>query len=180
MTSSTLFLLVAVPWMALFTDRVSLAVVVVAAAAMWSRHALDFAANALGAWSDSSTRIFARRADLARFVCSCGLWVYPETGGALAAFVAYAASNFIAAAIIWGVLLTKWHCGGFRLNREIVKRWWSESIPLERRRRDPPVSACRWIRCCWRRSGRKRSWACLASPRGRCSRCSCCRGSSFR
>lgn len=130
MTSSTLFLLVAMPWMALFTDRVSLAVLVVAAAAMWSRHALDFAANALRGLERFEYENLSRVVQTITFCLFVWLWVYPETGGALAAFVAYAASNFIAAGIIWGVLLVKWRCGGFRLNREIVKRWWSESIPL--------------------------------------------------
>ena len=130
MTSSSLFLLVAVPWMAIFTARVPFAVLVVAAAAMWSRHALDFAANALRGLERFEYENLSRVVQTITFCLFVWLWVYPETGGALAAFVAYAASNFIAAAIIWGVLLVKWRCGGFRLNGEIVKRWWSESIPL--------------------------------------------------
>lgn len=129
-TSATLFLLVAIPWMALFTDRVSLAVLVVAAAAMSSRHALDFAANAFRGLERFEFENLSRVVQTFTFCLFVWLWVYPETGGALAGFIAYAASNFIAAAMIWGVLLVKWRCGGFHLNREIVKRWWSESIPL--------------------------------------------------
>jgi stage V sporulation protein B len=130
MVSSTLFLLIAVPWMAMFTDRVSLAVVVVAAAAMWSRHALDFAANALRGLERFEFENLSRVVQTCTFCLFVWVWVYPETGGALAAFIAYAASNLIAAGLIWGVLLTKWQCGGFRLSREMIKRWWSESIPL--------------------------------------------------
>jgi stage V sporulation protein B len=128
--SATLFMLVAMPWMALFTDRVSLAVLVVAASAMWSRHALDFASNALRGLERFEFENLARVVQTCTFCLFVWLWVYPETGGALAGFVAYAASNVIAAGIIWGVLLVKWQCAGFRLNREIITRWWSESIPL--------------------------------------------------
>lgn len=130
MVSSTLFLLIAVPWMAIFTDRVSLAVLIVAAAAMWSRHALDFAANALRGLERFEYENLSRVVQTFTFCLFVWLWVYPSTGGALAGFIAYAASNFIAAALIWGVLLIKWRCSGFKLNREVITRWWSESIPL--------------------------------------------------
>jgi stage V sporulation protein B len=128
--SATLFMLVAVPWMSLFTDRVSLAVLVVAAAAMWSRHALDFASNALRGLERFEFENLSRVVQTCTFCLFVWLWVYPETGGALAGFIAYAASNVLAAALIWGVLLVKWQCAGFRLNREIIWRWWSESAPL--------------------------------------------------
>ena len=128
--STTLFALIAMPWMAVFTDRVSFPVLIVAAAAMWSRHALDFASNALRGLERFEFENFARVVQTCTFFLFVWLWVYPETGGALAAFIAYAASNVIAAGIIWGVLLIKWQCAGFRLNQEIVRRWWSESIPL--------------------------------------------------
>ncbi|WP_428305114.1 oligosaccharide flippase family protein [Lacipirellula sp.] len=128
--STTLFMLVAVPWMSFFTDRVSFAVVIVAASAMWSRHALDFAASALRGLERFEYENFARVVQTCSFCVFVWLWVHPSTGGALAAFIAYAASNVIAAIIIWWTLLTKWDCAGFRLNREIIKRWWTESIPL--------------------------------------------------
>jgi O-antigen/teichoic acid export membrane protein len=130
LVSATLFFLVATPWMAFYTDRVSLSVLVIAAAAMASRHALDFAANILRGLERFEFENLSRMVQTCSFCLFIWLWVYPETGGALAAFIVFAASNFIAAALIWIVLLTKWKCAGFRLNWAIVRDWWGESIPL--------------------------------------------------
>jgi stage V sporulation protein B len=130
LTSATLFFIVATPWMALYTDRVSISVLAVAAAAMASRHALDFAANILRGLERFEFENLSRVVQTCTFCLFVWLWVYPETGGALAAFIAFAASNFIAAALIWSVLLVKWQCAGFRLSPAVVRDWWGESIPL--------------------------------------------------
>jgi O-antigen/teichoic acid export membrane protein len=73
---------------------------------------------------------FSRVLQVVTFYLFVWLFVYPETGGALAAFIAYAASNVLAAGALWLILLVKWNCAGFRLSWEMIRRWWSESIPL--------------------------------------------------
>lgn len=128
--SSTLFFLIATPWMLFLTDRFSFAVLAVVAVAMWSRHALEFASNVLRGLERFEFENFSRVLQVATFYLFVVVWVYPENGGALAGFIAYAASNIIAAAVLWGILLIKWNCAGFRLNWEIIRRWWTESIPL--------------------------------------------------
>ncbi len=128
--SSTLFFLVATPWMMMRTDRVSFSVLVVVAVAMWSRHALEFASNVLRGLERFEFENFSRVLQVVTFYLFVYLWVYPETGGALAGFIAYAASNVLAAAVLWGILLVKWNCAGFRLSWEMIRRWWGESIPL--------------------------------------------------
>jgi len=128
--SAALFFLIATPWMALRTERVSISVLLVVAAAMATRHALDFAANVLRGLERFEFENLSRVAQTMMFCLFVWLWVHPETGGALAAFIAYAASNLIAAALLWGILLVKWPCAGFRLNRAVVRDWWLESLPL--------------------------------------------------
>ena len=128
--SATLFFLVATPWMALRNERISLSVLVVVAAAMASRHALDFAANVLRGLERFEFENLSRVVQTVSFLLFVWFWVYPETGGALAGFIAYAASNIIAAALLWIVLLAKWRCAGFRLDRPMLRDWWTESIPL--------------------------------------------------
>jgi O-antigen/teichoic acid export membrane protein len=128
--SSLLFFSVAAPWMMLRSDRVSFTVLVVVAVAMWSRHALEFASNVLRGLERFEFENMSRVLQVVTFYLFVWVAVYPETGGALAAFVAYAASNVIAAGALWAVVLIKWHCVGFRLNWPMIRRWWSESVPL--------------------------------------------------
>jgi O-antigen/teichoic acid export membrane protein len=130
LVAATLFTLVAAPWMALSIGEVSIAVIAVAVTAMASRHALDFAANVLRGLERFEFENLSRVLQTASFCFFVWLWVYPENGGALAAFIAFAASNILAAALIWTVLLVKWRCAGFRLNRAVIRDWWGESIPL--------------------------------------------------
>ncbi len=130
LASASMFFVVSSAWMLWNTGDISLSVVLVAAAAMASRHALDFAANVLRGLERFEFENLSRVVQTMSFCVFVWLWVYPETGGALAAFIAFAASNFIAAALIWGVLLVKWRCAGFRLSRAILRDWLTESIPL--------------------------------------------------
>ncbi|MBA3481760.1 MAG: oligosaccharide flippase family protein [Pirellulales bacterium] len=130
LASALMFFVVSSGWMLWNTGDISLSVVLVAAAAMASRHALDFAANVLRGLERFEFENLTRVVQTMSFCVFVWLWVYPETGGALAAFIAFAASNFIAAALIWAVLLLKWQCAGFRLSRAILRDWLTESIPL--------------------------------------------------
>ncbi len=128
--SAVMFFMIATPWMATFAGGVSLSVLVVAASAMASRHALEFAANALRGLERFEFENISRVVQTFTFCLFVWLWVYPDNGGALGGFIAYAASNFIAVALLWGVLLVKWNCAGFRLNAAVIRDWWTESIPM--------------------------------------------------
>jgi O-antigen/teichoic acid export membrane protein len=128
--SPTLFMIFAVPWMAFNEGHVSLAVLAVAAVAMASRHALDFAANVFRGLERFEFENLARVVQTALFCVFVWVGVYPETGDALAAFVAFAASNLIAAGLLWTILLRTERCGGFRWSVAMIKAWWRESLPL--------------------------------------------------
>jgi stage V sporulation protein B len=128
--SAAMFFLVATPWMMAFGGGLSVPVLVVAASAMASRHALEFASNALRGLERFEFENISRVVQTFTFCLFVWLWVYPDNGGALGGFIAYAASNFIAVALLWGVLLVKWNCAGFRLNSAVVRDWWTESIPM--------------------------------------------------
>ena len=130
LASAAMFFVMSSAWMLWNTGEISLSVVLVAAAAMASRHALDFAANVLRGLERFEFENLSRVVQTMSFCVFVWLWVYPETGGALAAFIAFAASNFIAAALLWGMLLVKWQCAGFRFSRQILRDWLTESIPL--------------------------------------------------
>lgn len=128
--SPLLFFSVAIPWMAFNDGHVSLAVLAVAAVAMASRHALDFASNVFRGLERFEFENLARVVQTALFCLFVWVGVYRETGDALAAFVAFAASNMIAAALLWTILLQTEHCGGFKCSPSMLKAWWRESLPL--------------------------------------------------
>jgi O-antigen/teichoic acid export membrane protein len=116
--------------MAWSEGRVSLSLLLLASAAMASRHALDFAANVFRGLERFEFENLARVVQTCAFCVFVWLGVYQETGGVIAAFVAFFASNAIAAVLIWAVLIIKWNCTGFRLNRAVALDWWRESSPL--------------------------------------------------
>jgi O-antigen/teichoic acid export membrane protein len=128
--SALLFFSVAIPWMALKGDGISLSVLVVAALAMASRHALDFAAHVFRGLERFEFENLARVAQTGLFCLFVWFCVYADTGGTLAAFVAYAVSNWIAALLLWAYLIRSERCGGFRFTPAMLKSWWRASLPL--------------------------------------------------
>jgi stage V sporulation protein B len=128
--SAVLFFSIAIPWMAFNGERISLAVFVVAALAMASRHALDFAAHVFRGLERFEFENLARVAQTGLFCLFVWFGVYADTGGTLAAFVAYAISNWIAAALLWAYLIRSERCGGVRFSPAMLKSWWQASLPL--------------------------------------------------
>jgi O-antigen/teichoic acid export membrane protein len=129
--SIVLFLLVAVPWMSFATvERVSFATLGVAALAMAARHSLEFGCNLFRGLERFEFENVARVVQTGLFLLFVWTSVRPETGGTVAAFVAYAASNALAAALLWGILFKGWHCAGFVFRWRIIRHWWQESVPL--------------------------------------------------
>jgi stage V sporulation protein B len=129
--SILLFMLVAVPWMNFATtQRISLATLGVAAVAMAARHSLEFGCNLFRGLERFEFENLARVVQTACFLLFVWVGVRPETGGTIAAFVAFAASNAIAAAVLWAILFRGWHCAGFTFRWRIIRRWWRESVPL--------------------------------------------------
>lgn len=99
--SIVLFLAVAVPWMHFATDqRLSFATLLVAAAAMAARHALEFGCNLFRGLERFEFENVARVVQTGFFLAFVWFGVYPETGGTFAAFVAFAASNVFAALLL--------------------------------------------------------------------------------
>ncbi len=130
LASACMFFTVAIPWMAVCQDHVSVPLLLLAAAAMASRHALDFAANVFRGLERFEFENLARVVQTFGFCLFVWFGVHQETGGVIAAFTAFLASNAIAALLIWAILLFKWNCYGFRLNLQVALDWWHESIPL--------------------------------------------------
>jgi O-antigen/teichoic acid export membrane protein len=131
MISVILFLIVAVPWVKLATkEQISLATLGVAAAAMAARHSLEFGCNLFRGLERFEFENVARVVQTGLFLLFVWLGVYPESGGTVAAFVAYAASNLLAAALLWAILLRGWNCAGFCFRWRIIRTWWRESMPL--------------------------------------------------
>lgn len=129
--SVVLFLLVAVPWMKFATkEQISLATLGVAAAAMAARHSLEFGCNLFRGLERFEFENVARVVQTGLFLLFVWLGVYPESGGTVAAFVAYAASNLFAAILLWAILLRGWNCAGFCFRWRIIRHWWRESVPL--------------------------------------------------
>jgi O-antigen/teichoic acid export membrane protein len=129
--SVILFLLVAVPWMNFATkERISLATLGVAAAAMAARHSLEFGCNLFRGLERFEFENVARVVQTGLFLFFVWVGVYPESGGTVAAFVAYALSNLLAAALLWAILLRGWNCAGFCFRWRIIRNWWRESVPL--------------------------------------------------
>lgn len=129
--SIVLFLAVAVPWMHFATDqRLSLSTLLVAAAAMAARHSLEFGCNLFRGLERFEFENIARVVQTGLFLTFVWFGVYPETGGTFAAFVAFAASNVAAAALLWSILFVGWRCVGFCFRWHIIRHWWRESLPL--------------------------------------------------
>jgi O-antigen/teichoic acid export membrane protein len=125
-----LFYLVCTIWSAFLGEAFSWLVLAVAAASMITRHTLDFAANAFRGLERFEFENFARAMQTALFALIVWIAVYPESGGVLAGFMAFMASNAIAAAFICTILLWRWDCAGFRLSPAVVRDWLRESLPL--------------------------------------------------
>ncbi len=129
-TAVVLFYIVCTIWSAFLGEAFSWLVLAVAAASMITRHSLDFASNAFRGLERFEFENIARAIQTALFALFVWIAVYPETGGVLAAFMAFMASNAIAAALICSILLWKWQCAGFRLSVAVLKDWLRESLPL--------------------------------------------------
>jgi len=132
--SISLFFLIAGGWMALQGMSISWMVFIAAAVAIASRHTFNFAANALRGLERFEYENIARVLQTGLFCLLVVFLVdvkrFPQAGGTLAPFVAYAVSNVVATALISGILLIGWRCAGFRLSPAIVKDWLRESAPL--------------------------------------------------
>ncbi|HEX3600477.1 MAG TPA: flippase [Lacipirellulaceae bacterium] len=129
--SVVLFMVVAVPWMKFATEeQISLTTLSVAAAAMAARHSLEFGCNLFRGLERFEFENIARVVQTGLFLLFVWAGVHPETGGTIAAFTAYAASNLLAAALLWAILFKGWKCAGFCFRWHIIRHWWRESLPL--------------------------------------------------
>ncbi len=129
-TSVSLFYLLTSVWMLASGQPIPWLVLFVAAVSMISRHTLDFAANAFRGLERFEFENLSRVLQTSLFCVFVWIGVYPETGGILAGFVAFMASNIIAAALIVVILLSQWHCAGLSLSPSVIRDWLRESVPL--------------------------------------------------
>lgn len=127
--SAALLTLVAWPWLKLTCDATPWTVIAPAATAMLGRHALDFASNIFRGLERFEFENLARVVQTAAF---CGfVWFLVQSGGeASMALWAFAASNLLAAALIWGVYATRHGLTWPRLSPSIAGRWFRESAPV--------------------------------------------------
>jgi O-antigen/teichoic acid export membrane protein len=130
LSSVSLFYLACAIWMLVGGGEFPWSVLLVAALAMVTRHTLDFAANAFRGLERFEFENLSRVLQTSLFALFVWVGVYPHTGGVLAGFVAFTASNVIAAALIVAILLSQWKCAGFRLSQAVIRDWLRESLPL--------------------------------------------------
>ena len=130
LTSVSLFYLVCVIWMLVAGGEFEWLVLAVAAMAMVTRHALDFAANAFRGLERFEFENLSRVLQTALFALFVWAGVYPQTGGVLAGFIAFMASNVVAAALIVTILVWRWNCRELHLSRGTIRDWLRESLPL--------------------------------------------------
>ncbi|MCI0492460.1 MAG: oligosaccharide flippase family protein, partial [Planctomycetes bacterium] len=130
LTSVFLFYLVTAGWLFFRGASIPWMMLMVAAIAMVSRHTLDFAANAFRGLERFEFENLSRAVQTALFCLFVWIGVFPETGGTLAGFVAFMASNLVAAALIVTILVWQWQCRSFCLSRAVARDWLKESMPL--------------------------------------------------
>ncbi|HWL72248.1 MAG TPA: flippase, partial [Burkholderiaceae bacterium] len=130
LTSVSLFYLVCVIWMLVAGGEFDWLVLAVAAMAMITRHTLDFASNAFRGLERFEFENLSRVLQTALFALFVWAGVYPQTGGVLAGFVAFMASNVVAASLIVTILVWRWNCREFHLSRGTMRDWLRESLPL--------------------------------------------------
>ncbi|WP_442485358.1 flippase [Aeoliella sp. SH292] len=128
--SISLFMLVSIPWMWFTLGEVPWWLLIVAALAMVARHAIDFASNIFRGLERFEFENLARVVQSAAFCGFIWMWVHGSDHGTLDAYIAYTASNLLAMVLVWGMLLAGWCCPAVRLSVEMVRRWFTESIPL--------------------------------------------------
>lgn len=129
-SSVVVFAGISVPWTAATWGFVPASILVAAASAMIARHAIDFAANVFRGLERFEFENLGRVIQAATFCLLVWFGVHPGESGTLQAFVAYAVSNYLAAVLLWGVLLSRWCCPTPKFSREIAARWYRESYPL--------------------------------------------------
>ncbi len=130
LTSVSLFYVVCVIWMLVAGGDFDWMVLTVAAMAMVTRHTLDFASNAFRGLERFEFENLSRVLQTALFALFVWAAVYPQTGGVLAGFTAFMASNVVAASLIVTILVWRWNCREFHLSRETMRDWLRESLPL--------------------------------------------------
>jgi O-antigen/teichoic acid export membrane protein len=130
LASVSLFYAVCLVWMLVAGGEFDWLVLAVAALAMVTRHTLDFASNAFRGLERFEFENLSRVLQTALFALFVWAGVYPQTGGVLAGFIAFMASNVVAASLIVTILVWRWNCTEFHLNRGTVRGWLRESLPL--------------------------------------------------
>jgi O-antigen/teichoic acid export membrane protein len=129
-TSVSLFYVVCAIWMLAAGGEFDWLVLAVAAMAMVTRHTLDFASNAFRGLERFEFENLSRVLQTALFALFVWAGVYPQTGGVLAGFTAFMASNVVAAALIVTILVWRWDCREVHLSRATIRDWLRESLPL--------------------------------------------------
>lgn len=130
MTSLSLMIGICAPLAYLSLGYVPWLVLIIAAAAMMARHMMDFASNIFRGLERFEFENLIRVLQAGSFCAFVWFGVHPGPHGAVSAYLAFTASNYLAAFVVWGILLVGWCCPRPRLNFEIARRWLTESVPL--------------------------------------------------
>jgi stage V sporulation protein B len=128
--SVSLFFLVCGIWMLASGAQFSWTVLMVAAISIVTRHTLDFASNAFRGLERFEFENISRVMQTALFALFVWVGVHPGNEGVLSGFIAFMASNVVAAAFIAALLFWQWECRKFQLNPASVRDWLRESLPL--------------------------------------------------
>jgi O-antigen/teichoic acid export membrane protein len=123
-------LLVCGVWSTFLGEALGWPLVATAAVALAARHTLEFAAAAVRGVERFEFENMARVVQTGLFCLLVLLFVSPEQDGTLVAFVTFALSNVVAAVFLAALLITKWDCRSFRINRRLLRGWFLESWPL--------------------------------------------------
>lgn len=130
LSSVLLFFIASTGWTWVMLGAIPWTLLTVAASAMVARHAIDFASNTFRGLERFEFENLVRVIQSASFCLLVWYIVQPQDNGTLAAYVAYAASNFLAAGLVWLILLVGWCCPLPKLSIQVIRQWYSESFPL--------------------------------------------------
>ena len=130
LASVAMFTAVSSSWMAAAHGEVAWGVVAAAASSMVGRHALDFASNLFRGLERFEFENLARVTQTASFCAFVWLFVQPSAHSTERALWVFAASNGLAAALIWGCYFWTHGVTSPRLSPTVFRAWYGESISL--------------------------------------------------
>ncbi len=128
--SVLMFLLAMIGWSALQGRSMGWAMLLAACVAIAARHTLEFEIAVMRGVERFELENIARVLQTGLYCLLVLLFVDSSPIGALVAFIAFAASNIVAAIPLAAILAGKWGCRSISLRRDVLSSWFSSAWPI--------------------------------------------------